>query len=80
MKGAIEEYRHFPIRFAKQTGGKAGTGRNKTTTIQVVSEQNDGSVVIEKSVRLNVGDRPSFVQAMVKARAWIDKQYATGKA
>jgi len=80
MKGAIEEYRGFPIRFARQTGGKAGKGCNKTSTIQVVSEQTDGSVIIEKTVRFNVNERPSFVKAMVKAREWVDEQHRKGIA
>lgn len=80
MTGIVDDYRGFPIRLAKPTGGKAGLGCNKTSSIQIVSEQTDGCFTIERTIRYNVNDRPSFKKALNKAHTWIDKEHAEGRA
>ena len=63
--------RHLPT-----SGGKAGKGRNKTSTVQIRTL--DGSQIV-KSIRYSVNeDRQSHVRqsdpleiALLKAKAWI---------
>lgn len=50
------------------SGGKAGSGHNKTSSIQV----RDGQMVV-KNVRYKMGDKDSLLKAMDKVKAWCDK-------
>jgi len=52
----------FIIKLARQTGGKAGKGYNKTSTIQVVKDD-----CIVKQFRYTVDDAASFAQVSRKA-------------
>lgn len=47
-------HKGFQIATASSTGGKAGRGHNKTSTVQVRWPQN-GGYTIEKQIRFKVG-------------------------
>jgi len=64
-----EIYKNHLIQTATQTGGKAGRGRNATSSIQVRTQ--DGCRVL-KTIRYRVGDNFSQERAREKARDWID--------
>lgn len=68
-------YKGFEIRLAKQTGGKAGKNRNKTSTVQVWDwrKNNPDVFFLKKQIRFRVGDAQSLHAAYAKARAFIDK-------
>jgi hypothetical protein len=65
----IANYKGHVVQTASSTGGKAGKGCNKTSTIQVFKE---GGQVIVKAFRFNVGNDESFKSAVRKARVFID--------
>lgn len=58
------------IRHALSTGGKAGKGHNKTSTIQVFDTE---TWCIVKSFRYTVGDRESYRTAVEKANKLCGK-------
>lgn len=60
------------IKHARQTGGKAGKGRNRTSTVQVLKEIGEYDVLV-KHFRYVVGDRESELRAFRKAVEHIDK-------
>jgi len=60
----------YTIKLAKQSGGKAGKGYNKTSTIQVMDDNN----CIKKAFRYNIGSSESYYTAYDKA-----VHYAKGK-
>lgn len=60
----------YEIRLAKQSGGKAGKGRNKTSTIQVVRISRYSGTVV-KQFRFNVGELSSFIAAKTKAEEYV---------
>lgn len=55
--------KNYSVRLARSSGGKAGKGNNKTSTIQVWYE---GYLVV-KQIRYNVGDKESEGIAIKKA-------------
>lgn len=66
-------YRNYVIQFPLQSGGKAGKGHNKTSTIQVVDPQ---CSVLMKQVRYTVNDAESRRKAIIKAMAFVDERAA----
>jgi hypothetical protein len=61
------KYKGYTIRAARSTGGKAGKGRNKTSTVQVLKDD-----MLVKAVRFKVDSAESWTKARTKAKAWID--------
>ncbi len=59
----------YEIRLARQSGGKAGKGRNKTSTVQVFC----GSCIV-RSFRFSVDDVHSLQAAWVKAREYVENR------
>lgn len=57
------------IKTAKQTGGKAGKGYNKTSTIQVIHLE---SGMLLKQYRFNMDDPMSLNAAYSKADSFVD--------
>lgn len=55
-----------------QGGGKAGLGRNKTSTIQVV-EYNGSGYFIKKAFRYDTVSQASKLKAIQKAQNFISK-------
>lgn len=53
------------------SGGKAGTGRNKTSNVQVRKNN-----VIVKQFRFTVLNAATSVKALSKARKFVDEQQA----
>ncbi len=66
-----EEYKGFLIKTAKPTGGKAGKGRNKTTTLMVIDPVEG---LLLKLFRYSVGDLQSFYSARLKAYSWVEQR------
>jgi hypothetical protein len=58
----MTELNGYTIKLANQTGGKAGKGHNKTSTVQVIK---DGCLV--KQFRYTVDNPASFMEASRKA-------------
>ena len=52
----------YEVRYAKQTGGKAGKGCNKTSSVQVLHNS-----CIVKIFRFTVGDTQGRISAKLKA-------------
>lgn len=68
-------YRGYIIRVASPTGGKAGKGGNKTSSVSIVPAHfpADGkSAFHHTTIRFNVHDLDSFRRAIKKAHAWVD--------
>jgi len=63
----------YHIQDAKSTGGKAGRGRNKTSTVQVFEVIGDFGY-LKKQIRFDVNDFQSHERAKEKARAWVAAQ------
>jgi len=63
------KYHGYTIDTARPTGGKAGKGRNKTSTVQVF-----GPDMMLKQFRYKVGGTLSFDTAWQKAKDWVDAQ------
>ncbi len=61
----VSQYR---IKKANPTGGKAGKGRNKTSTVQVLYRS-----CVVKQFRYFVGDGKGFMDAWEKAIAYTKK-------
>lgn len=59
----------YEIRLARQTGGKAGKGRNQTSTVQVFC---DGLLV--KQFRFRVDNMAGYGRAKEKAEAYVKSQ------
>ncbi len=66
-----EEYKGFLIKTAKPTGGKAGKGRNKTTTLMVFDPVEG---LLLKLFRYTLGDLQSYYSARVKAYDYIEQR------
>lgn len=66
------KYKGYDIEDAKPSGGKAGRGKNKTTTLQV-REPSPGGFLLKKSIRCTT-DKAGAVQ---KAKDFIDTLEAT---
>jgi hypothetical protein len=65
------EYKGYTIKQASQTGGKAGKGNNKTSTIQVRQELKEG-YLLRKQIRYKVDDPEGMKNAVQKAKDWAD--------
>lgn len=65
----IADYKGHTIEMASPSGGKAGKGNNRTSTIRIFTA---GGNVILKAFRFVVGDDDSFRSAGRKAREYID--------
>lgn len=68
------KYKGYDIEYAKPTGGKAGRGRNQSTTIQVREPAggDGGGYLLKKSYRCKGGNL-SKLAAIAKAKEFIDK-------
>jgi hypothetical protein len=69
------KYKGYEITTASQRGGKAGRGRNKTTTLQV-REPASGGYLLKKQIRYRVGDAHGYGGALHKAKLWVDARCA----
>ena len=67
------------IKLAKQTGGKAGKGCNKTSTIQVFYDEfsNGNWFRFMKQFRFLVDSRESFDKALNKAKEFAKEKQET---
>ena len=63
----------YRIELAKQTGGKAGKGNNRTSTVQV-RQVFDGGYAVAKQFRFVVGSQESLRMAIKKAQAWVTER------
>ena len=61
----------FHICDARPTGGKAGKGNNKTSTVQVFDDTDTDCAFLIKMFRFKVGDLQSYVKAKQKARTYV---------
>lgn len=64
-------YKNYEIVNAKPTGGKAGKGRNKTTTLQVFEGD-----LLKQQFRYPVDSEHGYSNALRKAKLWVDAQLA----
>jgi len=62
-------YRGYVIKTANPTGGKAGKGFNKTSTVQVLNQDN----MLIKHFRYQVGDPASYLTAVFMALTYVDE-------
>jgi hypothetical protein len=69
-------YKGFEIIPASPTGGKAGRGCNKTSSLQVFKV---GGNSILKQFRFNVSDGLSIKRATAKAMLFADNAQLTGR-
>ena len=69
------EYRGYRIRQASATGGKAGKGHNRTSSISVtpVNFPAHGGTYKSTVIRFNVFNPVGLAKAAVKARNWVDE-------
>jgi hypothetical protein len=76
-------YRGFEIGLPRQSGGKAGCGCNKTSTVQVLYRLDSESVLLIKQIRFKVidveGTRANIKQAIKKATDYVDSGAAAEK-
>lgn len=70
-------YGGYEIALSNGRGGKAGTGHNKTATIQVLEPGRPGEYYLKAQFRYTVNSSASKANAHAKARAWIDAQRLT---
>ena len=68
LKGIKMNYKGYEIRQARLSGGKAGKGYNRTSTMQVY-----GGNHIIKQIRFLVGKPYEITQAVGKAKLFIDE-------
>lgn len=62
------DYRGFRIIDSEDSGGKAGSGCNKTTSVQVRGDE------FFRYVRYNVGEKGARAKAIEKAKGVVDKE------
>lgn len=75
------KYKGYEIKCANPSGGKAGRGCNKTTTIQVLEPFGEDGYLLKKSFSFSTQDRMAEqlkIVAMSKAKKFVD-QLAEGK-
>lgn len=65
-------YKGFTILSAKRTGGKAGKGQNKTSTVQIFE---CGESTMQKSFRFRMYSYASYEDAIIRAKTYIDTYY-----
>lgn len=79
----MKKYKGFEIGPARQSGGKAGFGCNKTSTIQVVYRVNSECFLLIKQFRFKMGDAAetsvSMSKAIRKATDYVDSGEAMKK-
>lgn len=63
----------FEIIRSRNSGGKAGKGRNETATIQVIEHLGSAGYLIRKSFRYKRLERGSRQRALEKAEAYLRK-------
>lgn len=63
------KYKGYTICNARPTGGKAGKGCNKTSTVQIFKDN-----MLMKAFRFRVGEVESYVVAKNRAKEWVDAQ------
>jgi len=63
------KYKGYIVKPASPTGGKAGRGYNKTSTIQIIE-----NMCVIKAFRFKMNDFNSRAQAVQKAKSFIDEQ------
>lgn len=63
------EYKDFIIKKAKSTGGKAGKGKNKTSTIQVVKNNQ-----VLKQFKYSLFKQHKLFSAIGKAKYYVIEQ------
>jgi hypothetical protein len=77
------KYKGFEIGLPRQSGGKAGCGCNKTSTVQVLYRINSECVLLIKQIRFKVKGveetRAAIKQAIQKATAYVDSGEAKKK-
>lgn len=61
----------FLVRHAKSTGGKAGKGHNKTSSVQVVEKVDRNYCKVISTYRYVVGDRDSYSRALSRANRHV---------
>ncbi len=66
----LQTYKGYTLRLPT-SGGKAGKGCNKTSTVQVLQPLGSGSLLV-KQVRFKVTD--GHTKAVDTAKQWIDQQ------
>lgn len=64
----------YTIRLARQTGGKAGKGHNKTSTVQVFQDS-----MIVKQFRFLTNDPESLKRATEKAKTFVQSKGQHGQ-
>jgi len=62
----VIDSKQYEVRLAKQSGGKAGKGRNKTSTVQVLYRS-----CIVKLFRFDLDETGSFRKAWDKAKQYV---------
>jgi len=67
----MTEKHTYHICDARPSGGKAGKGRNKTSTVQVLDDTDPDCAILLKSFRFNVGSSESHREAWDKARTYV---------
>lgn len=67
------QYNGYEIARSSNSGGKAGSGHNKTATIQVRKVFGSGGYLILKHFRFTTGTLESKREAEQKAKSFIDK-------
>jgi hypothetical protein len=79
----MKKYKGFEIGTARETGGKAGTGCNKTSTVQITYRVNSESYLLIKNIRFKIGTpdetRASVKKAIKKATDYVDSGEAMKK-
>ena len=61
----------YEIAQSNGRGGKAGSGKNKTATIQVREPIRPGENLLKAQFRYALGNSAAMAMARAKARAWI---------
>lgn len=64
---------NYVLKTASPTGGKAGKGLNKTSTVQVIDSR---EMILLKHFRFKVGDPASLARAWAKAWKFYDEHKA----
>lgn len=72
--GLFGIYGGYEIALSNGRGGKAGTGHNKTATIQVREPVRPGEYLLKAQFHYDVASNAAKANAHAKARVWIDAQ------
>jgi hypothetical protein len=66
------QYKGYVIADASKSGGKAGRGKNSTSTIQVRDPLSTGGYLLHHHFRYKVDSTESRERAVAKAHSWVD--------